>query len=78
MENSSEKMIPSLNDMIGLPPAASAAELDWASETRFQALLDKAAEGDADAQRELVALRIAYLNWAYAGRQHGLKRTERA
>jgi len=62
-------MIPSLNEMIGLPLAASAAELGCASERRFEALRDRASAGDANAQRELVALRIAYLNWAYASRR---------
>lgn len=71
-------MIPSLNEMIGLPIATSAAELDSASERRFNALLDKASGGDANAQRELVALRIAYLNWAYASQQLGAGRAERA
>lgn len=62
-------MIPSLNEIVGLPPATSAAELDSASATRFQAMFDRAAQGDMHAQRELVTLRIAYLNWAYAGQE---------
>lgn len=60
-------MIPSLNEMIGLPPAASAADLDDASQCRFRTVFEQAARGDASAQLELVALRIAYLNWAYGG-----------
>ena len=28
--------------------------------------LGRASQGDVDAQRQLVALRVAYLNWAYA------------
>jgi len=71
-------MIPSLNEMIGLPIASSAEELDSASERRFNALRDRASEGDMNAQRELVALRIAYLNWAYASQQFGTRRPEHA
>lgn len=62
-------MIPPLNEIIGLPPATSAADLDSASAMRFQAMFDRAAQGDLFAQRELVRLRIAYLNWAYAGQE---------
>jgi len=71
-------MVPSLNEMIGLPPATSAAELGCASEKRFQMVLGRASQGDANAQRELVALRVAYLNWAYAGRQLGARRPHHA
>ncbi|MCX7155067.1 MAG: hypothetical protein NTW45_01315 [Rhodocyclales bacterium] len=71
-------MIPSLSEMIGLPPATSAAELNCASERRFQVLLDKASEGDTNAHRELVALRIAYLNWAYASQPLGARGSEHA
>lgn len=59
-------MTPLLHELVGLPSAASPAEMDRASEELFQAVLDRAARGDAGAQRELVALKIAYLNWAYA------------
>jgi len=78
MQKGSRQMIPLLNEMIGLPPATSAADLGCASERRFQALLDKASRGDTSAQRELVALRIAYLNWAYASQQLGARRSEHA
>ena len=67
-----------LNEMIGLSPAASAAEVDCASESRFKSVLDRASQGDANAQRELVALRIAYLNWAYGRQQLAVRRPERA
>lgn len=59
-------MIPPLNEMVGLPPATSLAELGSASERRFQTVLGRASLGDANAQIELVRLRVAYLNWAYA------------
>lgn len=71
-------MIPSLNEMIGLPLATSAMELDCASERRFKSVLERASQGDPDAQRELVALRVAYLNWAYASQQLGARRPGRA
>lgn len=60
-------MIPSLNEIIGLPPAASPADLGSASELRYLEMFDRAAQGDLHAQQELVRLRVAYLNWAYAG-----------
>lgn len=60
-------MIPPLNEIIGLPAASSPAELHCASESRFLNVLGRASLGDADAQLELVRLRVAYLNWAYAG-----------
>jgi len=78
MQMGIRQMIPSINELIGLPLATSAAEIDCASERRFRALLDKASRGDTDAQRELVALRIAYLNWAYASQQAGAGRQDRA
>ncbi|KAF0163311.1 MAG: hypothetical protein FD157_3181 [Rhodocyclaceae bacterium] len=71
-------MIPSLNEMIGLPLATSAVELDFASEKRFESVLERASQGDPNAQRELVALRVAYLNWAYASQQLGASRRGRA
>jgi hypothetical protein len=68
-------MIPSLSEMIDLPLAAPAEEIDCAIEERFKSVLARASLGDANAQRELVALRIAYLNWAYASQQLGARRT---
>lgn len=62
--------MPSLGEIIGLPPTTSAAEPDNASELRFQEFFDRAAHGDVHAQGELVRLRVAYLNWADA-RQNG-------
>lgn len=67
-------MIPQLNDIIGLPPAASAAELGHASEKHFQRVYERASLGGIEAQRELITLRVAYLNWAYARQgAHGLE-----
>lgn len=59
-------MIPPLNEMVGLPSATSPVELDCACEQCFQTLLKRAAHGEANAQDELVRLRVAYLNWAYS------------
>ena len=61
-------MIPPLNEMVGLPPATSPTDLCHASERHFQTVLGRAADGDAGAQCELVRLRVAFLNWAYAGK----------
>lgn len=70
--------LPVLNEIVGLPPAAPPEELGHASEQRFRALFEQASGGDVQAQRELVRLRLAYLNWAYAparqGRATGLDR----
>jgi hypothetical protein len=71
-------MIPSLNEMIGLPPATSAAEIDSASERHFKSVLERASQGDANAQHELVALRVAYLNWAYASQQLRARKLDHA
>ena len=61
--------IPLLNEIVGLPAATAPAEIAGASEERFQALFSRASRGDPVAQRELVRLRLAYLNWAYAGQR---------
>lgn len=63
-----EKSLPSLFEVVGLPPAALPEELGHASEQRFHALFARASRGDAAAQGDLVRLRLAYLNWAYASR----------
>ncbi|MCM2289603.1 MAG: hypothetical protein NDI67_11295 [Sulfuritalea sp.] len=60
--------LPALNEIVGLPHAAPPEALGYASEQRFQALFRQASDGDPRAQGELVRLRLAYLNWAYAGR----------
>mgnify|MGYP001579661830 CR=1 FL=1 len=60
-------MVRLLNELVGLPPETSPAELGCAIDRHFQAVLTRAAEGDVNAQRELVALRVAYINWAYSG-----------
>lgn len=62
-------MIPPLNELVGLPAAASPIELDAASERRLQENFARASAGDANAQRELVTLRVAILNWAYASQR---------
>lgn len=61
--------IPPLNEIIGLPAATAPAEIAGVSEERFQALFSRASCGDQAAQRDLVRLRLAYLNWAYAGQR---------
>lgn len=57
--------IPPLNELVGLPAATTALEIAGASEECFQALVKRASRGDQVAQRELIRLRLAYLNWAY-------------
>ena len=59
-------MLTPLNEIVGLSPATSPAELGSASELLFKTLLDKASLGDKNSQTDLVRLRVAYLNWAYA------------
>ncbi len=59
--------IPQLNEIVGLPAATAPAEIAGASEERFQTLFRLSSRGDPAAQRELVRLRLAFLNWAYAG-----------
>jgi len=63
--------IPPLNEIVGLPAATSPADIACASERHFLALFDQASRGDPDAQRDLVRLRLAYLNWAYASQAPG-------
>lgn len=64
-------VIPPLNQIVGLPAASAPAEIAGASEARFQALFSRASRGDQAAQREVVHLRLAYLNWAYVGQNEG-------
>ncbi|MDO8789608.1 MAG: hypothetical protein Q7J42_16160 [Sulfuritalea sp.] len=59
-------MIRPLHEMVGLPPETPPAELHCASELHLQAAFERASGGDTDAHSELVSLRFAYLNWAYA------------
>lgn len=61
-----EERLESLPQMVGLPAAADPYEIIRASQSRFMLLIQHAAEGDIDARREVVRLRLAYLNWAYA------------
>jgi hypothetical protein len=51
--------------LMNLPAQTPPAALVEACAKRFQSALEGAAGGDSKAQRELVALRVAYLNWAY-------------
>lgn len=60
-----EHAIPPLNEIVGLPAASAAAEIARASEQRFRNVLGRASAGDPDARRDLLCLRVAYLNWAY-------------
>lgn len=62
-------MIPTLNELVGLPAITPPVELAVASERRFLKVLRSASLGDAAAQQELVKLRIAHLNWVYAGQR---------
>ena len=58
-----------LHEIVDLPAATLPAKIADAIEARMQALFGHASGGDPVAQRELVRLRVAYLNWAYAGQQ---------
>ena len=60
----------SLTGIVGLPSAADPDEILQASQSRFASLIGYAAQGDEQARRDLVRLRLAYLNWAYAGREN--------
>ncbi|MDZ4252142.1 MAG: hypothetical protein U1A72_06160 [Sulfuritalea sp.] len=62
-------MVTPLNEIIGLPPATPAPDLACAAERCSEALFDRASDGDASAQREIVELRVASLIWAYAGEE---------
>jgi hypothetical protein len=62
------RLVPPLNEIVGLPAATPLVDVACASERRFEELFGRASLGDRDAQRDLVSLRLAYLNWAYAGR----------
>lgn len=61
--------IPELDEIAGLPAVTAPDEIAGAIDERFQALFGLASRGDPAAQRELVRLRLAYLNWAYAGQR---------
>lgn len=61
-----QNMLP-LNEIVGLPAASAPADIARVSEQRYLALFDQASRGDPQSQRELVSLRLAYLNWAYLG-----------
>ncbi len=65
--------LPVLNEIVGLPFAAPPEALGLASEQRFKRLFEQAARGDTQAQKELVRLRLAYLNWAYAPARTGCR-----
>jgi len=64
-------MVPALHEVVGLPPTTPPEELRCASEQRLRAAFERASRGDRNARRELVGLRIAYLNWAYAPGEPG-------
>ena len=59
-------MIRPLHEMLGLPSETPPAELHCASEQHLRTAFERASCGDKNAHRELVGLRLAYLNWAYA------------
>lgn len=60
-----------LHELVGLPPATPPEELRYASEQRLRAAFERASRGDKNAHRELVGLRLAYLNWAYTTSEVG-------
>lgn len=53
-----------LHQVIDVPPVTPVSEFAHVVEAHFRHAFEKAARGDA--QNELVELRVAYLNWAYA------------
>lgn len=57
----------SLAGIVGLPAVADPEEIFRASQLRFASLIEYATQGDQQARHELLRLRLAYLNWAYAG-----------
>ena len=61
-------MIPSLHQIVGLPPSVPVTELACAADEYSGALFARAANGDSAAQRQLVELQVAYMIWAYAGK----------
>lgn len=74
-------MIRPLHEIVGLPPETPPAELHCASERHLRTAFERASRGDKNAHRELIDLRLAYLNWAYAnseGRPAGASPRERA
>lgn len=62
-------MIQPLNELIGLPPTALPTEIAAAAEKYSQTLFFSASHSDVNASRELIALHVAYLTWAYANRE---------
>ena len=57
----------SLTRVVGLSQAADPEEIVQASQHRFSTLIGNAAQGDEQARKAVLRLRLAYLNWAYAG-----------
>jgi hypothetical protein len=57
----------SLAGIVGLPSVADPEEMIQASQSRFASLIEPATQGDEQARRDVLLLRLAYLNWAYAG-----------
>jgi hypothetical protein len=61
-------MMPTLNDLVGLPSNSPITEIAHAADRCSEGLLKRSMEGEAVAQRELITLKCAYLVWAYAHR----------
>jgi hypothetical protein len=59
--------VESLLRIVDLPPVADPEDIVRASQSRFASLMEFATQGDEQARHDLVRLRLAYLNWAYAG-----------
>jgi len=65
-----------LEEMLGVMPGGSLAQLDCAFECYQAVLQARAWAGDRDAGRQLLDLRLAYLRWAYVpGRKAAETRT---
>ncbi len=59
--------IESLPRIVGLSQTADPEEIWQASQHRFSTLIRNAAQGDDQARKAVIRLRLAYLNWAYGG-----------
>jgi hypothetical protein len=66
-----------LPSVVGLPQTADPEEIWRASQNRFSALVESAAQGDDQARKAVIRLRLAYLNWAYGGEREAVVRPTR-
>lgn len=60
-----------LHELVGLPAATPPLEIACAADQHLAELFKQASGGDANAQRDVVRLRSAYLVWAYGRLANG-------